>query len=199
MAFPKSSPVAGGDTGRIGQHNDLRDDVIDVNTRKVEKTGNETINGIKTFGSILLLPAANPTTDNQATRKKYVDSFPYAPKSGVVTKDIGDTVVTQVIPHGLGRVPKFVRITATWGVSNENQEHSISTGTYNGSTTATVYGWIFSANSGSGSSSTYMVLVYDGAQKYRHATIAIDATNITLTWSKESVPEGTARLLWEVF
>ena len=35
-------------------------------------TGNQTINGIKTFGSIPILPAADPTTDNQAVRKKYV-------------------------------------------------------------------------------------------------------------------------------
>lgn len=33
-----------------------------------------TLNGIKTFGSIPVLPASNPTTNNQATRKAYVDS-----------------------------------------------------------------------------------------------------------------------------
>jgi len=37
-------------------------------------TGNETIAGIKTFSSIPLLPASDPTTDNQATRKSYVDT-----------------------------------------------------------------------------------------------------------------------------
>ena len=40
----------------------------------VDKVSDETINGIKTFGSIPILPASNPTTDNQATRKAYVDS-----------------------------------------------------------------------------------------------------------------------------
>ena len=42
---------------------------------KVGTTGNETIAGIKTFSSIPVLPATNPTTDNQATRKGYVDSL----------------------------------------------------------------------------------------------------------------------------
>jgi len=36
-------------------------------------TNNQTIDGIKTFSEILVLPASNPSTDNQATRKKYVD------------------------------------------------------------------------------------------------------------------------------
>ena len=41
--------------------------------KKVNNTGNETIAGIKTFSSIPVLPASNPTTDNEAARKKYVD------------------------------------------------------------------------------------------------------------------------------
>lgn len=39
----------------------------------VHKTGAETIAGLKTFSSIPVLPASNPSTDNQAARKKYVD------------------------------------------------------------------------------------------------------------------------------
>lgn len=39
----------------------------------VHKTGAETIADVKTFTSIPVLPASNPTTDNQAVRKKYVD------------------------------------------------------------------------------------------------------------------------------
>jgi hypothetical protein len=38
-------------------------------------SGNQTINGIKSFGSIPVLPASDPTTDNQAVRKKYVDDI----------------------------------------------------------------------------------------------------------------------------
>jgi hypothetical protein len=39
----------------------------------VQISGDQTINGIKTFGSIPVLPVADPTTDNHATRKLYVD------------------------------------------------------------------------------------------------------------------------------
>lgn len=34
----------------------------------------QTINGVKTFGSIPVLPASDPTTDNQAVRKAYADT-----------------------------------------------------------------------------------------------------------------------------
>lgn len=44
-----------------------------LNAQSVKKTGNQTIAGIKTFSSIPLLPASNPTTANQATRKAFVE------------------------------------------------------------------------------------------------------------------------------
>lgn len=40
----------------------------------VQTSNNQTVGGIKTFTSIPVLPATNPTTDNQAARKGYVDS-----------------------------------------------------------------------------------------------------------------------------
>lgn len=40
----------------------------------VDTFGNESIAGIKTFSSIPVLPASDPTTVNQATRKSYVDN-----------------------------------------------------------------------------------------------------------------------------
>ena len=41
----------------------------------VHLTGDETIAGIKTFSSIPVLPGSDPTTDNQAVRKYYVDNL----------------------------------------------------------------------------------------------------------------------------
>ena len=41
----------------------------------INNTDAQTVNGIKTFGSIPVLPASDPTTSNQATRKAYVDLF----------------------------------------------------------------------------------------------------------------------------
>lgn len=41
---------------------------------EVKLAGDQTVNGIKTFSSIPVLPASDPTTANQAARKSYVDS-----------------------------------------------------------------------------------------------------------------------------
>lgn len=42
-------------------------------TAVVKLTGAQTVAGVKTFSSIPVLPATNPSTDNQVARKKYVD------------------------------------------------------------------------------------------------------------------------------
>jgi hypothetical protein len=57
---------------------------------KVSTTGNETVNGVKTFGSIPVLPASDPTTDNQAVRKAYVDAME-AYSSGSILLTSADT------------------------------------------------------------------------------------------------------------
>jgi hypothetical protein len=45
----------------------------EINALAVMLTGDQTLAGIKTFGSIPVLPAVTPTTANQAARKQYVD------------------------------------------------------------------------------------------------------------------------------
>lgn len=45
---------------------------VDPNTVKL--TGDQTIEGVKTFDSIPVLPGINPSSDNQAARKAYVDA-----------------------------------------------------------------------------------------------------------------------------
>lgn len=61
---------SGEDSPKINE-NDI-ENAIDKST-VVLLTTDQTINGVKTFGSIPVLPASDPTTDNQAVRKSYVD------------------------------------------------------------------------------------------------------------------------------
>jgi len=59
-------------TDKVGDSRaDINDNFSNLNSDKVETTGNETIAGIKTFSSSPVVPA--PTTDLQAATKKYVD------------------------------------------------------------------------------------------------------------------------------
>lgn len=49
--------------------------VDNLDAANVKLTGNQTINGIKTFGSIPVLPGTDPVAANEATRKAYVDTL----------------------------------------------------------------------------------------------------------------------------
>lgn len=51
----------------------LASDISELDGAAVKKTGDQSVAGVKTFTSIPVLPASNPTTDNQAVRKAYVD------------------------------------------------------------------------------------------------------------------------------
>ena len=41
----------------------------------VKTTGDQTVAGVKTFSSVPVLPASDPTTSNQAVRKSYADAL----------------------------------------------------------------------------------------------------------------------------
>lgn len=51
---------------------DIPSENLDGNA--VVLTGNQTITGVKTFSSIPVLPGSNPSSDNEASRKAYVDT-----------------------------------------------------------------------------------------------------------------------------
>lgn len=84
-----------------------------VDAAVVHLTGNETIAGIKTFSSIPVLPASDPTTDNQASHKSYVDgrtpnftipSSPYTveyPANVYVAVDMIDSTALRVSAWGV--------------------------------------------------------------------------------------------------
>lgn len=62
-----------GDTDTQTTLTALGQTVVNLDAAAVKKTTDQTIAGIKTFSSIPVLPASNPTTANQAARKQYVD------------------------------------------------------------------------------------------------------------------------------
>jgi len=72
---PASDPTTANQFTRkawVDAQNGAQDTAI---SGKVSKTGDESVAGIKTFSSIPVLPASDPTTANQATRKSYVDGL----------------------------------------------------------------------------------------------------------------------------
>jgi len=92
-----------------------------VDDTKVSLTGNETIAGIKTFSSIPVGPATDPTTDNQLTRKAYTDSLVAAALPG------------QLIWH----MPSFDGATPATGVKTVAEMIALGWAVCNGNTPAT--------------------------------------------------------------
>jgi hypothetical protein len=70
---PATDPIADNEFTRKKYVNDQDDVLAGSIASKVSLTGNEGIDGVKTFQQIPILPASDPTTDNQAARKLYVD------------------------------------------------------------------------------------------------------------------------------
>ena len=79
----------------------------------VQVSGNQNISGVKTFSEIPVLPSADPASDNEAVRKRYVDiiasaKIPNTEKgaaNGVATLDDQGLIPAQQIPQGGGLVP----------------------------------------------------------------------------------------------
>ena len=103
----------------------------------VKLTGNQTVAGIKTFSSIPVLPASNPTTDNQAVRKAYVDS---AVASGVSTEQdrlaLLDTIFKKATLH-LDFTKNQHKVYEAFGLEPKQLTDVLTTtrasdGTYNG-------------------------------------------------------------------
>ncbi len=127
-------------------------------------------------------------------------------KCGVASKNIADASTTQTIAHGLGIAPKVVRLTALIAATERNYFVS---GVYNGTTNCMVWSSIMNGATSSGAgSSTAMAIALSGddtsgapddptTTTSQTGVVTWDATNITITWTKQGSPTGTKSFLWE--
>lgn len=81
-----------GSSSGVTDHGELTGLADDDHTQYVDNTSAETIAGIKTFSSIPVLPSSDPTSDDQAVRKSYVD----------------DTISNSAIASSLSSLPGVV-------------------------------------------------------------------------------------------
>lgn len=132
-------------------------------------------------------------------------------KSGNTTYNLSTATGTQTIAHGLGKTPKYVRITFRKSYSNQALGSSTpnfydGVGTFNGTTYATTYNGTQSGDTAGNYSTvqtTSYLVAYDagggGSNVSQAATASLDATNITLSWTKTNSPTGTLLMTWEAF
>jgi hypothetical protein len=129
----------------------------------------------------------------------------YHPRFATATTyNLATATGTTVHAHGLAVAPKWVKVTAflnSTGGSAGQMLHSV--GTWINSTYACA--WIGGYVSGSftmttGTSASYIAHLNLGADQssdYAEATVTVDATNVTLNWTKNLDPVGTAVLIIE--
>jgi hypothetical protein len=129
-------------------------------------------------------------------------------KSGIATKNINDASTTQNIAHGLGRIPKIVRVKCMavasalsqicLGVYDGTNHSGISICMTEGTTTATTDTIYSSATQELGFTAAGSTSPFSGANK-QSGVITVDATNIIITWTKTgTVASNTVNILWEV-
>lgn len=119
-------------------------------------------------------------------------------KNGTTTKDLSDASTTQNIAHGLGKTPKYVRLTftrigpaANIGVSVYNGTTQSSAGNDNFNNVATSW-----ASMGTTSIILHTATAGTSANN-QTGVLTFDATNIIITWTQAGSPTGTYNIMWE--
>jgi hypothetical protein len=119
-------------------------------------------------------------------------------KVGSTSKDASDASGTQTIAHGLGRTPVFVRLFAAVSVGNYHSQAEIVYKGGSGTTNASISTYVDGAG-GSWVTTGGFILNITGTGGTTHTqtgTLAFDATNITITWTKVGLPTGAYTIIW---
>jgi len=116
--------------------------------------------------------------------------------NGDTIKDASDASTTQNIAHGLGSIPKKVRLTAV-AMSTAGTPYNtlIAIGIYNGTTASYISRHTNSINGLA--TNTFVLNETNTNTNTQTGVITFDATNIIITWTKSGSPTGTYKILWE--
>jgi len=139
------------------------------------------------IGSLLIFDRAWASTNLNTT---------VIQKSGVTTRNMTTASGTQTIAHGLGVTPNKVTVHATVVVVDD---FVWSHGSWTSSGNRAVWGYSETATSHplSGTDTTNAIYLEQYNGESQAGVISVDATNITITWTKTNTPDGTAQILWE--
>jgi len=116
--------------------------------------------------------------------------------NGFAQKNIADASTTQTIAHGLGFIPKNIRLFITSAATGNTTPAGMLTVSYNGTTTSQT-GAMYEAANALTQENSFNVGGASGSTGYQSGVVTFDATNINIVWTKSSSPTGTASILWE--
>jgi len=174
-------------------HNGTDSSLIILTLKQITDALSYTPEDIANKDTTTILGASDTLYPSQKAVKTYVDNnhpvITY--KNGTINKNADNTTATQ-ISHGLGRIPRFIRITAIADTGK-----LVSTGVYNGTTQTCIYADMQIANGGSTSSYTIFFLDNSGTNG---GAVTVDIDNIDIAWTKVSTPTSIViRVLWEAY
>lgn len=111
-------------------------------------------------------------------------------KQGIGQKDASEASTTQVFAHSVGVAPKRIRLTAF-----VDSQDACSVGAWRG---AGDENFLSKDNAnvltnGGG----VAIRISTTAGNYQTGAVTVDATNITITWTKTGTPSGVFYFLWE--
>lgn len=154
-------------------------------------------------GNITVITESQGNNSTNAASTAYVDAglatMVVSQTNWTTTKDLSDASTTQNIAHGLGEIPKFVRLTVVFWPSNALPT-TIAAATYNGTTSSVVGSTGTSTTrTDANSSGNLKITSTSSSTDYQTWVITFDATNIIITWTKQNSPTGTVPILWEAF
>jgi len=117
-------------------------------------------------------------------------------KTGSASRTMNASSGTQTIAHGLGKVPSIVRMSGGFGAGSAAL--GWSSGTYDGATANySAVSYYAGSSSGSEGGTGYILWLTSGGSG-QYASITVDATNITLSWTQTGGGAlGTAYFVWE--
>lgn len=118
-------------------------------------------------------------------------------KSGIATRAGNTASGSQTIAHGLGKVPAKIKMTAFFV---DVSDMTMSEGTYiNGSYNCLLASHSSTSGVGSDSSNIIYINPLDPGRGEQRATVSVDATNITLSWTyTATLSSNSITILWEV-
>ncbi len=119
--------------------------------------------------------------------------------NGTTTKNCSDASGTQNIAHGLGRIPKKIKITASAIQSVAAGIPLISFAVYNRKTQSSQSIYFYNTGGGNAyvSDSSFSLNASGNGIFKQVGVITCDETNIIITWTKTGTPVGTYQILWE--
>jgi hypothetical protein len=117
--------------------------------------------------------------------------------NGTTTKNIADADATQTIAHGLGVIPKRIKLSALApAVGGSGDVPAMAIFVYNG-TTASGIATGYDNGTFRTSNGTTFVIYSAVTNTFNTGTVTFDATNISIAWVKTGSPTGTTNILWE--